>query len=95
MTSEHLRVILDSENDSDAFTAFARTLAVGDVPHEIMKAIRLGRMTALRKPDGGVRGIVVGDFCVDWLPARQPSNSPRRFWRPQPTSSLPLDESRN
>ena len=27
-----------------------------------MKAIRLGRMTALSKPDGGVRGIVVGDF---------------------------------
>ena len=62
MTGEHLRVILDSESDSDAFTAFARTLAVGEVPHEIMKAIRAGRMTALRKPDGGVRGIVVGDF---------------------------------
>ena len=27
-----------------------------------MKAIRFGRMTALSKPDGGVRGIVVGDF---------------------------------
>ena len=62
MTGEHLRVILDSESDSDAFTAFACTLAVVEVPHEIMKAIRLGRMTALRKPDGGVRGIVVGDF---------------------------------
>ena len=83
MTGEHLRVILDSESDSDAFTAFARTLAVLEVPHEIMKAIRLGRMTALRKPDGGVRGILVGDFlrrfCVDWLPARWPGNSPRRF----------------
>ena len=42
--------------------AFARTFAVGEVPHEIMKAIRLGRMTALRKPDGGVWGIVVGNF---------------------------------
>ena len=62
MIGEHLRVILDSESDSEALTAFARTLAVGEVPHEIVKAIRLGRMTALRKPDGGVRGIVVGDF---------------------------------
>ena len=62
MTGEHLRVILDSESDSDAFTAFARTLAVWEIPHEIMKAIRLGRMTALRKPDGGVRCIVVEDF---------------------------------
>ena len=26
-----------------------------------LQAIRLGRLTALRKPDGGVRGIVVGD----------------------------------
>ena len=42
--------------------AFVPTFAVGEVPHEIMKAIRLGRMTTLRKPDGGVRGIVVGDF---------------------------------
>ena len=51
-----------SESDSEAFTAFARTLAVGEVPHKIVKAIWLGRMTALRKPDGGVWGIVVGDF---------------------------------
>ena len=26
-----------------------------------MNALRCGRLTALRKPDGGVRGIVVGD----------------------------------
>ena len=72
MTGEHFRVILGSESDSDAFTAFARTLAVGEVP--IMKAIQLGRITALRKPDGrgpGHRG------------------RSRRFWRPQPRSSLP------
>ena len=58
----HLRVILDSEADSVAFCEFARVLAIGEVPPEVMKAIRLGRMTALSKPDGGVRGIVVGDF---------------------------------
>ena len=45
-----------------ALCEFARVLAVGEVPHEVMKAILLGRMTALSKPDGGVRGIVVGDF---------------------------------
>ena len=28
---------------------------------EVVEGIRLGRMTALRKPNGGVRGIVVGD----------------------------------
>ena len=33
-------------------------------------------------------GIVVGDF-LRRLPAHWPSNSPRRFWKPQPHSSLP------
>ena len=31
------------------------------MPAEVVQAIRLGRITALQKPDGGVRGIVVGD----------------------------------
>ena len=39
----------------------ASLFAAGQVPHDILKAIRLGRLTALQKPDGGVRGIVVGD----------------------------------
>ena len=33
----------------------------GQVPEEVLPAVRLGRMIALQKPDGGVRGIVVGD----------------------------------
>ena len=37
-------------------------LSIGNVPESILKAIRLGRITALSKPDGGVRGIVVGDI---------------------------------
>ena len=37
-------------------------LACGDVPEEVIDGIRLGRLTALNKPDGGVRGIVVGDI---------------------------------
>ena len=53
LTGEHLRVILDSEADSVAFCEFARVLSIGEVPPEVMKAIRLGRMTALSKPDGG------------------------------------------
>ena len=36
-------------------------LARGRVPLEILPAIRLGRLTALQKSDGGIRGIVVGD----------------------------------
>ena len=30
-------------------------------PSQVLDGLRLGRLTALRKPDGGVRGIVVGD----------------------------------
>ena len=32
------------------------------MPREIQGALRLGRLTALRKPNGGVRGIVAGDI---------------------------------
>ena len=39
----------------------AELMARGDVPAEIMESVRLGRMTALRKPNGRVRGIVAGD----------------------------------
>ena len=35
--------------------------ARGNVPQEVVDALRMGRMTALQKEDGGVRGIVVGD----------------------------------
>ena len=38
-----------------------RILAQGTIPGEVLDGLRLGRLTALRKPDGGVRGIVVGD----------------------------------
>ena len=38
--------------------AFART----EILNEILQAVRMGRMTALQKPNGGVRGIVAGDI---------------------------------
>ena len=62
MTSDHLFPVLESDVESDLFVQVSSLLAVGNVPKEIIEAIRLGRMTALSKPDGGVRGIVVGDI---------------------------------
>ena len=88
MTGEHLRVILDSESDSEAFTAFARTLAVGEVPHEIVKAMRSRHMTALRKPDGGV----VGDFLRRLVAHVGPSKAVLEATTP---FHCPLNESRN
>ena len=38
-----------------------KKMLMARLAEEIMSAIRCGRMIALQKPDGGVRGIVVGD----------------------------------
>ena len=62
MTAEHLRVLLHCPVAIVAFSEVATALARADVPDEIMDAIRLGRLTVLRKPNGGVRGIVVRDI---------------------------------
>ena len=61
-TAEHLQVLLDDEASSELLHRAASQLAAANVPEEITAAIRLGRLTALRKRDGGVRGIVVGDI---------------------------------
>ena len=39
----------------------AERMAKAQVPEAVINFIRMGRLTALSKPDGGVRGIVVGD----------------------------------
>ena len=61
VTLDHLFPLLESEADSQLFAQVGVLLSVGNVPEPILEGIRLGRMTALQKPDGGVRGIVVGD----------------------------------
>ena len=40
----------------------AELMAMASIPEEVLTAIRMGRMTALPKPTGGVRGIVAGDI---------------------------------
>ena len=55
-TADHLFTILESEVDSELLVQNASKLAVGDVPDEVIDGIRVGRLTALAKPDGGVRG---------------------------------------
>ena len=62
MCAEHLRPLLDRESDVMAITMFANSFATGQIFSDIVAAVRLGRMTALQKPDGGVPGIVVGDY---------------------------------
>ena len=64
MTVEHLRILLDNTRDFRMFFRICEKLAQGKVPDPIIAAVRVGRMTASRKPDGGVRGIVAGDVIA-------------------------------
>ena len=59
MTADHLRPLLDNDHDIASVCRFAQIMAWGEVPDLIEPAVRLGRITALQKPDGGVRGNVV------------------------------------
>ena len=61
MTCEHLKPLLESAACCRLLGEAATQFARGQVPHEIAIALKMGRMKALQKPDGGVRGIVVGD----------------------------------
>ena len=62
MTAEHLRFILGSPSETAAFFRAAQDLARADIPKDVLVLLRMGRLTALQKPGGGVRGIVCGDI---------------------------------
>ena len=61
MTADHLKPLLEDTASTRLFGEIAAQFARGTMPEEVLQAVKLGRMTALTKPDGGVRGIVVGD----------------------------------
>ena len=62
MTVEHLQPLITVPRDVLAFHHVAERLSRGHVPSSIRDAIRHGKLTALRKPNGGVRGNVGGDI---------------------------------
>ena len=57
---EHMRVLLDDEGDWAIAALFLQFYANAEVPEAISACLRLGRMTALKKPSSGVRGIIAG-----------------------------------
>ena len=61
-TGEHLKIILDDELCTELFCTAVEKLSRGALPQEIAQAMRLGRLVALRKANGKVRGIVTGDL---------------------------------
>ena len=58
----HIFLLLRNPRDSELLCQLATEVARAELPADIVKVIRMGRMTALKKPQGGVRGIVVGDI---------------------------------
>ena len=56
----HLRPLLPVRGLHLLFQISER-MARGQLPEAIISIIRMGKLTALSKPDGGVRGIVAGD----------------------------------
>ena len=59
-TFEQLRVLLDEEDALEELLAAAQSLARADLPAEVAEAYMQARLTALRKPTSGVRGIATG-----------------------------------
>ncbi|CAE7314420.1 unnamed protein product [Symbiodinium sp. CCMP2592] len=61
-TNEHVRILLDDEGDTQLLHRAACRLARADLPPPVLAALRVGRLTALQKPNGrGVRALVIGD----------------------------------
>ena len=62
LTTDTLRILLDDDTATTNLIRVARHFAPSQYPQpKIARAIGLGRMVALTKPNGRVRGIVVGD----------------------------------
>ena len=61
MTCEHLRPLLDEGKAMQLLFKLGENLARAHVPLVAVSMVRSGRLTALSKPDGGVRGIVSAD----------------------------------
>ena len=62
MITEHLRLLLDTVQDAQLLFKLVEQLSRAETPTTIVNSVRLGRLTAQRKPSGGVRGIVAGDM---------------------------------
>ena len=87
MTHDHLRPLLESPKDLHLLYTVCNLFAKGQMPGEVVQTIKLGRMTALQKEGGGVRGIVAGEVIrsdsQDDRPAVGPSGEGRH-------SSVPM-----
>ena len=89
MTADHLKVVLENHRDSDLFHNICQLLVRAAVPREIFSAIRIGRLIALQKANGGIRGIVAGDLL-----RRLVARTMAQQLGPQLSVPLPLSSAR-
>ena len=62
MTAEHLKSLLHNFRETELFCQVGEHFARGKIPRGVLEIVRMGRMTAWQKANGGVRGIVAGDM---------------------------------
>ena len=63
MRAEHLKLLLQDLEALELLAKAATHLAQAHVPADVVAGLAMARLAALRKPDGGVRGIATGDVC--------------------------------
>ncbi|CAE7290268.1 unnamed protein product [Symbiodinium sp. CCMP2456] len=87
-TADIMRPLLDDTAGVEALHGVAELLARAELPASAASALGLGRLVALSKPAGGVRGIVVGDFlwrlvarslAQQFAPAFEAATNPHQF----------------
>ena len=60
-TKDHYRVLLDDEESTQLFVDAMHLLAQANVLADVLAGLRIGRLVALRKSSGRVRGLVMSD----------------------------------
>ena len=61
MRVKHLKIVLIDVPALELLAFAATQLANARMPADVAPALALARITALRKPDGGVHGVATGD----------------------------------
>ena len=92
VTAEHLKPILDSARDAELMCQTAELLARASIPEEVLRAIRIGKMTALQKPTGGCEASWRGTSFGGWCRGPLRSRPGRRWRRPQHLSNMPCPD---
>ena len=62
LTAKTLRLVLDDEEATNKLIQVTQLIARAELPDTASQALGLGRLVALQKPNGRVRGLVIGDL---------------------------------